>query len=194
MHWINSLNEIVKPYGDLIDTASTAIIAIFTVVLAWVGWMQIRYGRILRRAYLDARFDGIRSNTAGELVGHVIFKNVGHLPARNLSWVVNLSTGGKDWKPTKIKWAHMTGDSVIPIGAEWPKGSAPLLHPQDDPRGLYLYVWGRVTYRDGFRRLRKRRLDFCHRYPWETKQTPADAGIEIGSEHASYHDRGNYAN
>jgi hypothetical protein len=57
------------------------------------------------------------------LVGHVTFQNVGHLPARKFYWLVKLNRGGSDWRPAKIKSKELEGDSVIPIGAEWPQGS-----------------------------------------------------------------------
>ena len=64
--------------------------------------------------------------------------------------------------------------------------------PQEPPQGLFLYVWGRATYRDGFR-WRKRYANFCHRYPWEMRETPTGGGVRISTEHARYHDYGNSA-
>jgi hypothetical protein len=82
------------------------------------------------------------------MVGHVTLQNVGHLPARKLYWLVKLNRGGSDWRPPKIKSKELEGESVLPIGAEWPQGSKGLPDPQDrspyqDETGLYLYVWGR---------------------------------------------------
>jgi hypothetical protein len=191
---MNWLNEIVTPYRELINTASTFAIAIFTIVLAYVAYRQSRDARILQRAYLDAKFGGVQTNNAGDLVGHVTFKNVGHLPAKSVFWLVNLNGGSADWKPEKIRSKDMIGASVLPIGAEWPRGSPSLPHPQENQKGLYIYVWGRVTYRDGFKRWRKRRLDFCHRYPWEKRETPTGGGVKISTEWARYHDVGNNAN
>lgn len=114
LNYLTWLNEIVKPYRDLIDVVSASVIAVFTIVLARVGWKQTKITRILQRAYLDAKFGGIKNNRAGELVGYVIFRNVGHLPAQKLSSLVILSTGGRDWKPPKTNRKDLGGKSVIP--------------------------------------------------------------------------------
>ncbi len=180
----------VKPHHEVISAISTSIIAVLTIVLAYVAWRQIRDARILQRAYLDVKFGGITTNSAGELLGHVTFKNAGHLPAQNFCWRVNLDSGGMGWTPPKIK--VMEGVSVIPIGSELPMGSSPLAHPQEEPTGLYLYVWGSATYNDGFSWL-KRRTDFCHRYPWEKRETPTGGGVSISKEYGRYHGYGNRA-
>jgi len=189
MNW-HELAEAIRPYHEIITALSTVVIAVLTIVLAYVAWRQIRDARILQRAYLDAEFGGIRNNTAGDLVGHVIFKNVGHLPAQKLYWLVRLNSGDSGWSPPKIK--ILQGESVIPIGSSWPVGSSPLVQPQEDPKGLFLYVWGRAEYKDGFR-WRKRRTDFCHRYPWEMRGTPTGGGVSISKDDARYHEAGNRA-
>jgi hypothetical protein len=115
-----------------------------------------------------------------------VFQNVGHLPARKLYWLVKLNRGGSDWRPQKIKSKELVGENVIPIGAEWPQGSKRLPDPQNwnvphqDETGLCLYVWGRVTYKDGFR-WRKRKTDFCHCYPWQMRTELSDGGVKVGT-------------
>jgi len=52
----------------------------------------------------------------------------------------------------------------------------------------YLYVWGRMTYVDGFKR--PRYLNFCHRYPWDKRETPSGGGFLISEEHGRYHEHG----
>jgi hypothetical protein len=183
---------IANPYHDAINTISTFIIAIFTIVLARVAWKQTRDARILQRAYLDVKFDGIRTNPAGLLMGHVIFKNVGHLPAQKMCWQVTLETDGRNWRPPKIKNSELMGKGVvIPVGAEWPQVTNEIPPPQSE--GEYLYVWGRATYRDGFRRWRKRRTDFCHSYPWALRETLTGGILIVSTKHARYHERGNSA-
>jgi hypothetical protein len=189
-YWNSVFADFIRPYRDDITAISTLIVAIFTVVLARVAWKQIRDARILQRAYLDVGFGGIRDSTAGELVGHVDFKNVGHLPAQKLHWLVRLDSGDSHWRSPKIRNKYLTGESVIPVGAKWPKGSNGLPHPAD-AGGVYLYVWGRATYADGFR-WRKRRVDFCHRYPWKMR-TQNGGGVSISAEYARYHEYGNNA-
>ena len=66
---------------DWISAVATAVVAVFTIALFWVGWRQIADTKILQRAYLSVKPQGIVSSTNGLLVGHVAFKNVGKLPA-----------------------------------------------------------------------------------------------------------------
>ncbi len=144
------------------------------MVLAFVAWRQARDARILQRAYLNVKFEGIENNSAGQLIGHVTFQNVGHLPARKLHWLVKLDRGGNDWRPQKIKNKELARESVIPVGAEWPQGSNAIGDgdgPNLDETGLYLYVWGRVTYKDGFR-WRKRYADFLPPLPLREERNP----------------------
>ncbi len=198
LNYWNWFAGLVNPYHDLINTMSTIIIAAFTVVLAYVAWKQTRDARILQRAYLDVKFGGIQDNPAGQLVGHVTFKNVGRLPARKFNWLVKLNSGGSNWRPPKIKSKELAGECVIPVGAEWPQKSEGISPLQDgsglylDEKGLYLYVWGRVTYKDGFR-WRKKHADFCHCYPWQMRETTTGGGLRISTEYARYHHYGNRA-
>jgi hypothetical protein len=75
----------------------------------------------------------------------------------------------------------------LPIGARMKRGSHGIpISPEK-----YLYVWGRVTYADGFGE--RRFVDFCHRYNTEMKETPPGGGYRIRTEHARYHDFGNRA-
>ena len=184
LSWWNSFfTDLIRPYRDDITAISTLIVAIFAVVLARVAWKQSRDARILQRAYLDVRFGGVRGIPTGELVGRVDFKNVGHLPAQKLRWLIRFDSGGLRWRPPKIKNKDLAGESVIPRGAEWPRVSNTIPDP-GDAGGVYLYVWGRATYADGFR-WRKRRVDFCHRYPWKMRETATGGGIGISPEHGS---------
>jgi len=190
-YWNSFFTDLIRPYRDDITAISMLIVAVFTVVLARVAWKQTRDARILQRAYLDAGFGGVRDTAAGELVGRVDFKNVGHLPAQKLRWLVRLNNGGPNWRPPKIKNKDLIGYTVIPIGAEWPIGSNGIPHPAD-AGGVFLYVWGRATYADGFR-WRKRRVDFCHRYPWKKRETSTGGEVSISAEYARYHEHGNSA-
>jgi hypothetical protein len=189
-YWNSFFTDLIRPYRDDITAISTLIVAIFAVVLARVAWKQSRDARILQRA-LDVRFGGVRGIPTGELVGRVDFKNVGHLPAQKLRWLVRLDSGGLRWRPPKIKNKDLMGESVIPRGAEWPRVSN-AIHDPGDAGGVYLYVWGRAAYADGFR-WRKRRVDFCHRYPWKMRETATGGGVGISPEHALYHEYGNSA-
>ncbi len=143
------MREVILSYwnwfADLANHYSTIIIAGFTVVLALVAWRQMRDARILQRAYLNVKFGGIENNSAGQLIGHVTFQNVGHLPARKLRWLVKLNRGGSDWRPRKIKNKELARESVIPVGAEWPQGESSSvaiwsLHRERRKRGVQIAV------------------------------------------------------
>lgn len=183
--------DLVKQNHDEITAISAIVIAIFTVVLAWVARQQTNITRVLQRAYLDVRFGGIVTNTPDEILGHVTFVNVGHLPAQKFSRLINLTTGGPNWEPPSIQNKELVGKSIIPVGAEWPEGSTGSPHPQD-AKSLFVYVWGRATYKDGFR-WRKRYINFCHRYPWLMRETSNGGGVSISTKYARYHGYGNSA-
>ena len=82
--WFEWLRALIEPYGSLINVVSTLVIAIFTLCLFRVAWRQTKDARVLQRAYLDAQFDGIHTNTDGELLGRVVFKKVGQNPATKI--------------------------------------------------------------------------------------------------------------
>jgi hypothetical protein len=103
LNYWNWFADLVNPYHDVINTISAIVIAAFTMVLARVARKQTRDARILQRAYLNVKFGGIQSNSAGELVGHVTFQNVGHLLARKLYWLVKLSRGGSEGGRQRLK-------------------------------------------------------------------------------------------
>jgi hypothetical protein len=131
---------------------------------------------------------GISSTTNGELLGRVSFRNFGHLPAQQFRWVLNLSTSNRiDWKPPEVDDDWLREEFVLPIGARATRESPPVaLVPEK-----WLYVWGRVTYRDGFNV--RRFVNFCHRYNTETTDTPPGVGYRISKSKGRYHDYGNRA-
>ena len=51
MNW-HELAEAIRPYHEIITALSTVVIAVLTIVLAYVAWRQTRDARILQRAYL----------------------------------------------------------------------------------------------------------------------------------------------
>jgi hypothetical protein len=136
--------------------------------------------------------------TGGQLVGHVVFRNVGRLPATNLRNVVKkIEVQDGAWRPPTIPEAQLEDHGVLPIGIGMKKGSAGTIYPgevADSPIPVperYLYVWGRMTYVDGFKR--RRYLNFCHRYPWDTRDTITGGRFVISEEHGRYHEYGNDA-
>jgi hypothetical protein len=186
---------------------ATIFIAIFTFTLwrstrnLWIATRdtakrQERDTEILQRAYIAAELGGIRDITNGQLVGHVVFRNVGHLPATNLRDVVKkIEVQDGAWRPPIIPDSQLEDHGVLPIGVRMKKGSAGTIYPGEVANSLipdkYLYVWGRMTYDDGFNR--RRFLNFCHRYPLDKLEIPSGGGFFISEEHGRYHEYGNDA-
>jgi hypothetical protein len=52
------------------------------------------------------------------------------------------------------------------------------------PDRAWIYIWGRVSYHDGFRP--DRWVEFCHRY-----NLHGASGYEIKAENGRYHEKGN---
>ena len=185
----------------------TAVLALFTLALwrstrkLWIATRdtakrQERDTEILQRAYIAAELGGIRDMINGQLVGHVVFRNVGHLPATNLRDVVKkIEVQDGAWRPQTIPDTDLEEHGVLPIGVRMKKGSAGTIYPGEVQDcsivDKYLYVWGRMTYDDGFKC--RRYLNFCHRYPWAKKETPTGGGVLIREEHGRYHEYGNDA-
>jgi hypothetical protein len=143
----------------------TAVLAISTILL-WIATAcgirnQRRDTEILQRAYLSVEPGGIHEpfDRGDRVQGRVICRNRGRLPARKLSW-------------------HLRTDIVQPGAKEFPIGE------MSEPRGVVapgtemivsaswffterlqnaLFVWGMVTYDDGFGK--RRYTKFCHWYP-----------------------------
>jgi hypothetical protein len=187
------LGNFIRTHREEILAVATAIIALYTIILAWVVRRQNKDSRIIRRAYVIADMDGVRDTSRGNLVGHIIFRNAGHLPASKFSWFVKISSGNERFTPAKIRNKRLERVGVLPAGAKWPMGSDENPFPQEESNPQYLYVWGKVGYKDGFR-WRKRYVTFCHRYPMAKSYTPSGGGFCIDAEHGRYNERGNDAN
>jgi hypothetical protein len=182
----------------------TFLLFLATCLLAWVAWRQISDGRIAQRAYVAVEPLGIALMKEGDrVIGHIGIRNAGRLPARQLSWFINMkhSTRGDE---QEFSLEEAKGKIIITPGTTATRGSDKHLKLQDlisasdrtegrelsPEHPLFLYVWGVVHYNDGFRRA-KRFTKFCHRYNWAVRDGPAKH--EIAREHARYHEYGNDA-
>ena len=179
--------------SGLITAIATAVIAWFTIVLARIGRRQSEDTRILQRAYVSANLGGIETNIEGVLVGHIIFENVGHLPAKDFSWRIKIAAHGGDRYPERLTDADMEENvrGVVTVGAKWRMGSGGLHPPQDGQTYEHIFVWGRAVYDDGFGKTRW--TEFCHRYPWARREIPTGGGVRIRRKFGRYHKRGNDA-
>jgi hypothetical protein len=173
---------------DLYIAIFSGLLVLVTCGLVWVGWRQVSDARVLQRAYVGVEPKGIRSNTEGYLIGHVTFKNVGHLPASDFRWFLEITPSNNDrWIPPAVGDASLREGGVLPIGTGIRRGSPPIGPPSEG----FLYVWGKVAYTDGFERTRF--ATFCHRYNTVIREIPSGGGYRIRAKHARYHDHGNNA-
>jgi hypothetical protein len=148
--------------------AFTALLVFATLLLAWIAWRQLRDARIFQRAYLGAKPGGLHPMDDGTVIAYVIFVNSGHLPAsevRNnvlIKWYSNEEGAKKkDFDPVVINGS----DEILLLPKIEVERSTPALSKEGamkyEARTGYVYVWGRVEYRDGFD---QRWMIFCHRY------------------------------
>lgn len=151
------------------------VIAYFVYALAVVGILhaseRARETRILHRACVSVVPKGVApfASGSGMLACDVAFHNGGKLPATKLCWLVDrkFSTDGQlDDFPVE---RPLVGGSIVPAGLEVIKGAKAIASTELDAfrtgggaKDRWLYVWGRISYEDGFGY--DRRTDFCFRY------------------------------
>jgi len=148
--------------------AFTAILALATIALGAVTAIgirnQSRETKILQRAYITARRRGIEILGDGNIIGHLAFVNVGNLPARKFCAAVNICWSNN---PNLSEFVDLQlGPKVLlPAKTSFPSGTPPLPKtdiPHFHAKEGWIYIWGRVSYTDGFDQ--PRWLKFCHRY------------------------------
>jgi hypothetical protein len=180
----------------------TSVLALFTAVLgiSTIGlWIvtargvrnQTRDTEIIQRAYISVEPNGITPhyNKGDRVVASVIFRNVGHLPARNVRWYGKIEkrgfSFGDDYEsfPTDEPFE---GKIVLPPGTQT---SVELGAITTEILGTMAFIWGIVTYDDGFGKTRYTR--FCHRY--RTRHLTAET-FNLSGRDAALHRYGNDAN
>ena len=187
----------LQEYNAAISAAATVTIAAFTIILARLGREQASQTRILERAYLGVTSLGVTRFASGPSFSCDIgIKNVGHLPARHVTWFIDRRFAHERFlKSLPIKESAFQGDNVISPGTEMRKGGKAIESPAfyagaKRPSPSWLYVWGEVRYEDGFGK--GRFTKFCFRY----NMTGARTGtLEDGipEKNARYHVHGNDA-
>lgn len=79
------------PWYGLLEKPTDWLVAIFTGLLVIIAVRQIFDTRILQRAYVSVEPLGIEAMFDGaHLIGHVGIRNAGHLPARFVSWFIDM--------------------------------------------------------------------------------------------------------
>jgi hypothetical protein len=201
------LSHYVEKIQDDPVAGFTALLVLATLFLAGIAYLQIKQGRIVQRAYVAVEPLGIHLMVEGDrVIGHIGIRNAGRLPARQLSWFINIKhsdNGDEEVFPLE----NGKGNIIVTPGAEAIRGSDTQVTLQDlisasgmDAAGgarnrekpLYLYVWGAVYYKDGIR-WRRRSTKFCHRYNWIVREKNGAARYEIDKQYARYHEHGNDA-
>ena len=168
----------------------TAILAVSTIALWIVTWRGIRGQskdtRILERAYVNVEPGGLTAHRDRDDRLHttVIFRNVGHLPARNVRWYGTFGNPDGEHFPVK---EPTSGKIVLPPGTASTQRVGTVFI---DKLQNSLFVWGIVTYDDGFGKQRFTR--FCHVY--DTKNIINQLGVTLPADNAELHEYGNDAN
>jgi hypothetical protein len=144
-----------------------------------------------------------------EGIGHVALKNIGKIPAQNVSLHVRMKFSNGDEKEfpvpsdlpieKRIKRALQPDTEMI----EGSQQQMPIIDFTDSTEGKYAYIWGVSYYDDGYGE--RRTTKFCHRYhtakanqEWRIRrempstQTPRPTEI-IPVEQARFHTVGNEA-
>ena len=174
--------------ANWISVVSTAVIALVTIVLGTISYRQYRDTRILQRAYLSVEPGGLHCWRGSDAVlGHVGVRNTGHLPARDVSWILHIESDTDYTRRSFPISDEPRGNHVITPGSTMPRGTKPAIIAAGDDQ--YCYVWGKISYKDGFGV--SRFTAFCHRYNCSIDSFVTHNRID--PKHARYHDYGNDA-
>jgi hypothetical protein len=184
----------ISTFHNEILAVATFFIAAFTVILACIARRQIKDARILHRAYVSVKPLGIHiMKNKPDIIAHLAFVNVGHLPANNLRNEVKIKWSD-DGNLNDFDSVKITDPSIILLPkTEIQRGTGPLSTAgaaqfRAKKEG-FIYVWGRVEYVDGFKK--RRWLIFCHRYNSSSERN-IDGGIDaIWGRHHHHHNNGN---
>lgn len=187
---------VIVAISGAVTAVATIFIAIFTTVLACVARRQaglvegqMKLTEILERAYLNVEPYGIEIDTKKDVIGHAAIVNKGRVPAREVSLFIRLKWDADANLGSFDSAAITPTTQVLPVGVEMPAGTNSLSAAERanfESKNGFLYVWGRVTYKDGFE---QRWLDFCHRYNCASPRN-SEGGIDpkYGRYHHSHND------
>ncbi len=175
------------------DFTVAYLIYCLVIVGAFQASEQARKTRILHRAYVSVVPRGVAPFISGNeiLSCDVAFYNGGNLPARKVRWFIDRKFS-KDGHLNDFPIGNdLSGNNIIPAKAEMRKGAKAINSAEFDSfkeggstKDRWLYVWGRVSYSDGFGR--DRYTDFCFRYNLASAKD-----WKIAAETARQHEYGN---
>jgi hypothetical protein len=201
---LNQLRD--KP--EFLTAMASVFIALFTATL-WYStdklWRvtneTLRHNEVTTRrelrAYISVEPRGVKRFVGTDLfVGHIAIRNVGRIPAKDISMFVltdyYLDGSQKDFKIGEI----YKSKTALPPRAEMVFGTAGVVDIKSikpviasDRKsasgwGGYIFVYGKVTYTDEFQT--DGWTEFCHRYPCEMMEDEN----RISSDYARYHELG----
>jgi hypothetical protein len=135
------------------------------LLLALIARSQRNDLRAIQRAYVSAEPEGIHplwGDTRDDhwVIGHVKFRNGGHMLARNFRWYATIAcdeNSSREDFPIPSE-SEFEGTTMIAPGSAMKFGTGEVKLP---PTG-WIYVWGAYTYHNGFDQ--NPPAKFCHRY------------------------------
>lgn len=180
----------------------TGILALATLLLAGIALRQLFDSRITQRAYLSVLPAGIEPwvSDSEKLACDVFIVNAGSLPATQVSWNIKCCLNrDPGFNPPKVTVGEKNTNIIAPK-AKIRKSMYPPLEAErlvsfraatKTSPFCWLYVWGHISYHDGFRE--SRIIDFCHRYNLLGTENLSMDGLHIGARHGQ-HEKGNHTN
>ena len=139
-----------------------------TKTLATIADTQLKDQRAIQRAYISAEPEGLHplwgeTREQHFVIGHVKFRNGGHIPARDFRWYAKIDYDENDRRECFPipDVANFEGTAIIAPGSAMMFGTKEIELNPTKPTG-WIYVWGAYTYNDGF--VPNRFATFCHRY------------------------------
>ena len=190
---VTSITKFLDDGAPAITAIATGFVAWFTIVLARVARKQQAITEVLERAYVSVEPLGIACRKDGPWFANVGFKNAGRLPARDVRWEIHIERFCYDEDWNGFTWsADKRKGPVIPPGTTVRRASKTFHVDTRYSSDRFMYVWGEVTYTDGFGC--ERSTKFCHRYNSAAiRSHPTKGGMHIPRKDARYHDHGNEA-
>jgi hypothetical protein len=189
-------------FADFLEKREPAITGLTAFLLVMVtfglfilGLRQEATARIFQRAYIAVEPGGTREFEGADdrIACDIFIVNAGNLPASRVRWAIYKGYSRK----AALKKFPIRNKDLIEHGivlapkARAQKGTRPTRKKRFDtfriyaePDKAWLYVWGRISYHDGFRG--RRRIDFCHRY-----NLRGASGYAIPKENGRHHEHGN---
>jgi hypothetical protein len=177
------IGEFANHWAALIAALSTVLLAIFT----WRLWLSThrlwsvtnktlehaeQTSKKELRAYISVEPLGINEYVGHDyLIGHFRIRNIGKLPAKNVSIYSTLQLDTDGARKTFPIGTPRISPTVLQPGATmefasadaWPVPAEQLDSNEPLKMKGYLYVWGEVLYTDEFDTVGW--TAFCHRYP-----------------------------